>query len=545
MMLRERELLARTDLSSVEFLRMGSAPVSASLMAAVHQALPKTQLTNAYGTTEAGPVVFGPHPQGIPQPELSLGYPHPKVQLRLVDGDNRDADQGVLEMKCPAVMLGYHNRPDTPSPLTQDGYYVTGDVFRRDAQGFHYFVGRTDDMFVSGGENIYPTDVERMLERHSDVAQACVVPIDDDIKGQKPVAFVVPKGGRRPSEDEIKRFALANAPAYQHPRFVWFLAELPLASTNKIDRSALQALAAQRRVSGEPRSQLPQGTEIFLDHVGHFVPDIEAASRALADAGFAPTPVSVQTQPGGGGLTGTGNVTAMLTRGYVEVLFRTADTPLGRELDATLARYCGVHLVAFAVADAADAHRRLGENGFRMRPLVEMQRAVDLRSEPSIAAFTIARLGPGEMPEGRIQLLTHRTEELVWQPRWLSHPNGALGLTGVLIAVRDLDEAAQRFARLTGRPAHFSTLGATIDLDRGRVELVDADTFSQMLQIPIPSLPFIGAYGISVASLARVELSLRQGGLAPRRHGQSLITPFPPALGTGAWVFSEDAADPR
>jgi long-chain acyl-CoA synthetase len=562
MMLRERELVARTDLSSVEFLRMGSAPVSASLMAAIHQALPKTQVTNAYGTTEAGPVVFGPHPQGIPQPELSVGYPHPKVQLRLLDGDNCNADQGVLEMKCPALMLGYHNRRDTPSPITQDGYYVTGDVFRRDAQGFHYFVGRTDDMFVSGGENIYPTDVERMLERHPDVAQACVVPIDDAIKGQKPVAFVVPKSGRQPSEDEIKRFALANAPAYQHPRFVWFLAELPLASTNKIDRNALQALAGRRLVHAEPRSQLPQGAEIFLDHVGHFVPAIEAASRALADAGFAPTPVSVQTQPGDGGLTGTGNVTAMLTRGYVEVLFRTADTLLGRELDAALARYCGVHLVAFAVPDAAGAHKRLDESGFRMRPLVEMQRKIDLRSErssapssfspprggreePGIAAFTVARLEPGEMPEGRIQLLTHRTEQMVWQPRWLSHPNGALGLTSVLIAVRDLDEAAQRFARLTGRPARPSSLGPTIDLDRGRVELVRADTLSQMLQVPIPSLPFIGAYAISVASLARMEQSLRQAGLSPHRHGQSLIAAFPPALGAGAWIFSEGAADPR
>src|SRR6266700_3563776 len=217
-----RELLSGTDLSSVEFLRMGSAPVSASLMAAIRNALPQASVTNAYGTTEAGPVVFGPHPQGIPQPELSVGYPHPQVQLRLVDGANHDADEGVLEMKCPAVMLGYHNRPDVPSPITPDRYYVTGDVFRRDRQGFHYFVGRTDDMFVSGGENIYPTDIERMLERHPDIAQACVVPIDDDIKGQKPVAFVIRKAGRVPSEDDIKKFALANAPAYAHPRFVWF-----------------------------------------------------------------------------------------------------------------------------------------------------------------------------------------------------------------------------------------------------------------------------------------------------------------------------------
>jgi len=246
MMLRETELLARTDLSSVEFVRMGSAPVSLSLMHALKRALPRAAVTNAYGTTEAGPVVFGPHPQGLPQPEQSVGYPHPQVQLRLIDERGRPAPQGVLEMKCPALMLGYHNRPDVASPITPDGFYVTGDVFRRDADGFHYFVGRTDDMFVSGGENIFPADVERMLERHPAVSHAAVVPIDDEIKGQKPVAFVILRHGATAGEDEIKRFALANAPAYQHPRAVWFVDELPLASTNKVDRAALHRMASER-----------------------------------------------------------------------------------------------------------------------------------------------------------------------------------------------------------------------------------------------------------------------------------------------------------
>jgi long-chain acyl-CoA synthetase len=246
MMLREREALARTDLSSVEFIRMGSAPVSQSLMEAIRQALPNVSVTNAYGTTEGGPVVFGAHPKGLPQPDMSVGYPHPQVELRLAQGDNRDAPQGVLEIKCPALMNGYHNRPDVTPPFTADGFYVTGDVFRRDGDGFHYFVGRSDDMFVSGGENVYPSDVERMLERHPDIAQAAVVPIDDEIKGQKPVAFVVSRPGRSPSADEIKRFALANAPAYAHPRFVWFVDELPLAATNKVDRTLLHGLAQER-----------------------------------------------------------------------------------------------------------------------------------------------------------------------------------------------------------------------------------------------------------------------------------------------------------
>jgi long-chain acyl-CoA synthetase len=250
MMLNDKERLAATDLSSVEFLRMGSAPVSHSLLEAIHRALPKAAVTNAYGTTEGGPVVFGSHPQGLPPPDMSVGYPHPKVQVRLVGDDGIPSDVGVLEMQSPAIMNGYHNRPDVASPITGDGFYVTGDVFRRDQHGFHFFVGRTDDMFVSGGENIFPGEVEKMLETHPDVIQACVVPVEDDIKGTKPVAFVVKREGSGLDEGSLKSFALENAPAYQHPRSIWFVDSLPLASTNKLDRNALRELAAGKLRQG-------------------------------------------------------------------------------------------------------------------------------------------------------------------------------------------------------------------------------------------------------------------------------------------------------
>ena len=177
---------------------------------------PQAAVTNAYGTTEAGMIVFGPHPKGLPQPESSVGAKHPKIELRLVDGGNRDAEQGVLEMKAPAIMNGYHNRPDVAPPLTPDGFYITGDVFRRDKDGFYYFIGRTDDMFVSGGENIYPADVERMLERHPGVGQAVVIPVDDDIKGTKPVAFVIPEGrtaSERGRDQAIRARQRAGLPA--------------------------------------------------------------------------------------------------------------------------------------------------------------------------------------------------------------------------------------------------------------------------------------------------------------------------------------------
>jgi long-chain acyl-CoA synthetase len=240
MILREHELLVANDLSAVEGVRMGSAPVTQALIDELRGIFPKAQITNGYGTTEAGPVVFGPHPKGLRQPELSTGYPHPDVQLRLVRDGREVEDEGVLEMKCHGLMTHYHKLPEvTAQAITADGYYRTGDVFRRDTDGFFFFVGRADDMFVCGGENIYPGEVEKMLERHPSIHQAAVLPVADDLKGHKPVAFVVQVPGGTLDEQAVKDFTLANAPAYQHPRRVFFIDEMPLAGTNKIDKRQL------------------------------------------------------------------------------------------------------------------------------------------------------------------------------------------------------------------------------------------------------------------------------------------------------------------
>ncbi len=248
LVLREADLLARSDLSSVRAVRMGSAPTTQQLIDAVKKAFPGTAVSYIYGTTEAGPVMFGPHPDGRHQPDMALGWPRPDVEVRLVGPDGRDADEGMLWIRTPANMTGYLNLPEkTREVLTPDGWYISGDILRRDQTSAYYFVGRADDMFVCGGENIYPGEVETVLERHPDIVQACVVPIPDEIKHEKPFAFVVPRAGSRLTEDEVKRHALAHAPAFQHPRHVVFLTELPLASTGKVDRIALQRRALEHR----------------------------------------------------------------------------------------------------------------------------------------------------------------------------------------------------------------------------------------------------------------------------------------------------------
>jgi long-chain acyl-CoA synthetase len=244
MVLREADELSKTDTSDVRYVRMASAPATPHLYQAVQAAFPNASLAGGYGTTEGGPIVFGPTGGRQLPSDGGLGWPLADVEARLLDADGREGDEGELWLRTPANMLGYLNMPDkTREVLTADRWYRTGDMFAKDASGCYYFVGRADDMFNCGGENLYPGEVEHVIERMPEVMQACVVPVKDEIKGQKPVAFVVLRAGAEISESDVKDFVLAHAPAYQHPRRVFFCDALPLAATNKIDRHELQRRA--------------------------------------------------------------------------------------------------------------------------------------------------------------------------------------------------------------------------------------------------------------------------------------------------------------
>ena len=157
-------------------------------------------------------------------------------------------------MKNPMRMEGYNKLPAKTAEVMLDGWYRSGDIARRDDNGFFYFVGRADDMFVVGGENVWPGEVERLVERAPGVHQATVVPVPDEIKGMLPFAFVVRQSGSSVSEADIKAFTITNGPAYAHPRFVEFRDVIPLASTNKPDRKTMtseaEAIVRQRRAAG-------------------------------------------------------------------------------------------------------------------------------------------------------------------------------------------------------------------------------------------------------------------------------------------------------
>ena len=275
-----RQRTAGIDLSSVNEVWLGSAPMSDELIEESKRVFPGAVFSLGFGTTESGPVAFAPHPS-LPTPRGSVGIAHPAVavELRDLDGNTLAAEgplpaadrtalgtesvpdagavtapaldeitpaesvTGELCLASPAEMLGYKDRPDVPNPIDDRGFYVTGDLFERDTQGFYFFRGRVDDMFTSGGENVYPAAVEKVLESHPGVQEAAVVPVADSLKGAKPVAFVVPVAGTELTEAELKSWALQNLEPYAHPRRVFFEASFPLSGTNKVDKKLLAARA--------------------------------------------------------------------------------------------------------------------------------------------------------------------------------------------------------------------------------------------------------------------------------------------------------------
>ena len=208
------------DLSHVESIFTGSAPSTDALFDRMAQVFPNARVMNGYGTTETGPLAFGAHPGGNPPQTLA------RLPSRRSNGTRRWRDRE--RRRAVASQPPAHDRLPQPArdhgEAGDDGWYNTGDVMRRDADGFFFFVGRADDMFVCGGENIYPGEVEKLLERHPAVAQSAVVPVADEIKGEMPFAFVVRVPGAHLERGRRDQgFALANAPAYQHPRFVAFV----------------------------------------------------------------------------------------------------------------------------------------------------------------------------------------------------------------------------------------------------------------------------------------------------------------------------------
>ena len=293
--------------------------------------------------------------------------------------------------------------------------------------------------------------------------------------------------------------------------------------------------------------QLPERSEIFLDHVAHFVPELDRAAEALLRLGFLLTPFTAQRNrtPEGMVATGMANRCVMLREGYLEFLTAVSESELERQFRAATARHVGLHLIAFATGDAQAAEGRLAREGFRPAPPVALTRPVEMSDgSTSEARFTVLRVPPGVMPEGRVQLLTHHTEAEVWQERWLAHPNGIVTLKGVLLAVPDPEEAASRFGRFLGRRPERRGARVLLPLERGVCVFVAAEELTSVAPwaTPAVAVPWIVATALGSEDTGRTREWFAAGGLAVRDivSGGAAYA-LPPELGGFVTVAAADA----
>ena len=237
------------DLSSVQFIIAGGGPITPGLAEEARRRF-GAKLATRYSCTEAGIGLGTAFDDPDEDAIVSVGRPHASVELALRDEEGRDMPAGEIGEVClrsPAVMAGYWHDPEqTRAAFTADGFVRTGDLGWVDDRGRLRLVGRSKEMYVRGGYNVYPVEVEGVLSTHPDVAAVAVVPRGDLVMGEIGVAVVVPRDpARPPALDDLRAFATGTLAAYKLPEAIYVVEVLPLTAGEKVDRRALVETIAQ------------------------------------------------------------------------------------------------------------------------------------------------------------------------------------------------------------------------------------------------------------------------------------------------------------
>jgi len=232
-------------LNPVRMYISGGAPLSLDTLAAFERRY-RRPLCEGYGLSEASPVV-SINPRGGPRKAGSVGMPLPGVRVRCMDASGNDVMQGETGEICVqggSVMQGYFRLPGETAEALRGGVLHTGDLGRLDEEGYLFVVGRLKDMLIYRGMNVYPREIETVLEEHPGVKEAAVVGLPDGTRGEVPIAFVVTQPGHRVSESELRRACLDRLARYKVPRSFRVVAELPRNATGKVLKARLREQAA-------------------------------------------------------------------------------------------------------------------------------------------------------------------------------------------------------------------------------------------------------------------------------------------------------------
>jgi fatty-acyl-CoA synthase len=232
------------DLARVRSWGCGGAPLPDVLVERF--AAKGVRVCNGYGMTETGPTAFIAAPEDALTKIGSVGRPQLLLDARIVDKDGNDVAEGAcgeIWMRGPGLTPGYWNKPDeTARAFTPDGWLKSGDIGRRDSDNCYYVAGRIKEMYISGGENVYPAEVENVLARHPAVLESAIVGVADDKWGEVGHAFVQTRSGvAQPSPGELIQHCRANLAAFKAPRYVTFVEDFPRTAAGKIRKHLLAA----------------------------------------------------------------------------------------------------------------------------------------------------------------------------------------------------------------------------------------------------------------------------------------------------------------
>ena len=237
------------DTKSVELAGMMGTTVPLSLMRGFKNSQPHVKVIQGYGLTETSPLITLTEPQMADAKMASIGRPVPDVEVKIVDDHGRElpeGEAGEIITRGPHVMKGYFRKAGATAERIRNGWLYTGDIGRRDADGYYYHLGRKDDMIITGGLNVYPAEVENMLCDHPSVQEAVVFPVPEAKRGQVIGAAVVLRPEKKAGEKELLGFLRANLASFKVPQQIVIRDSLPRNATGKVIRDAATLLRDNR-----------------------------------------------------------------------------------------------------------------------------------------------------------------------------------------------------------------------------------------------------------------------------------------------------------
>jgi acyl-CoA synthetase (AMP-forming)/AMP-acid ligase II/ABC-type nitrate/sulfonate/bicarbonate transport system permease component len=287
----------RYDLSSLRFVAMMGTVVAEELMEEWVEEYPHSVALQGYGATETSPMLTLTHYDDAPRKMSSAGRVVPRAEVKVVDKNGKElplGEVGEVIARGPQIMKGYFKNPKATEQKIKDGWYYTGDLGRFDEDGYIYILGRADDMIITGGMNVYPSEVENVLIAHDKVAEAAVVGIGDAERGQALKAVVVAKVGEEISKRELMRFCRERLANFKLPKVIEFRDSLPRSRTGKVAKRELKVV----------ESELKKVWDFLGEHKKWIGPLVLIAVwflvtiTKMVDPFFLPSPVTVGKQLG-------------------------------------------------------------------------------------------------------------------------------------------------------------------------------------------------------------------------------------------------------